>query len=259
LAVPESSLVYVFTATLSLFMQKPLVYIGFDIKERDAVVEVLLRAFTAFGLRFGDSIQLLSHGFEPFGLAFCSSGTGMSAYLGPSVEDHIGYLAIRLELAPQEAPRTLATARLTHPRGIVADFAHLSALEVALGGESLSSLGYEILIIRSSSPVPMKEKKALTKRGGAEVFEILEVQETLFYAADCSAHKGFHIDEDLYFVEILGGDGRAMGERKEGSLTITPLFYESLPMIRYQSGLLGRIERGPCPCGSTQARFFPKG
>jgi hypothetical protein len=78
------------------------------------------------------------------------------------------------------------------------------------------------------------------------VFEELRGSGGEVLAFECDAHAGLHLKKDSAIFEIL-----------DGELVVTSLAAMAYPVVRLRTGLKGTIERGPCPCGETVARFIP--
>jgi phenylacetate-CoA ligase len=76
-------------------------------------------------------------------------------------------------------------------------------------------------------------------------------------AAECMPRRqGLHVQEDHFLVEVIDpGSGERVADGEEGELTFTTLTKEALPLLRYRTGDLGRLQRAPCPCGRTFARL----
>ncbi|MBN1417610.1 MAG: phenylacetate--CoA ligase [Planctomycetes bacterium] len=75
-------------------------------------------------------------------------------------------------------------------------------------------------------------------------------------SGQCLERGGLHIWEDHFLVEIIDpATGVAVPDGEKGELVITTLTKEALPVIRYRTGDLTRIDRSPCPCGRTAARM----
>jgi phenylacetate-CoA ligase len=76
-------------------------------------------------------------------------------------------------------------------------------------------------------------------------------------ASECvEARDGLHLNEDHFLPEIVDprtGAPRPDGE--EGELVLTSLTKEALPMIRYRTGDVTRLDRAPCRCGRTTVRM----
>lgn len=75
-------------------------------------------------------------------------------------------------------------------------------------------------------------------------------------AIDCVCKKGLHIAEDHYIAEIIDPDtGEVLPEGSHGELVITSLTKEALPLIRYRTRDLTRLNRAVCECGRTHSRM----
>jgi phenylacetate-CoA ligase len=76
-------------------------------------------------------------------------------------------------------------------------------------------------------------------------------------AVECLEQRdGLHVQEDHFLVEVIDPVSK---ERLEpgapGELVFTTLTKEALPLIRYRTGDLGRVDEEPCPCGRTTVRL----
>jgi phenylacetate-coenzyme A ligase PaaK-like adenylate-forming protein len=72
-------------------------------------------------------------------------------------------------------------------------------------------------------------------------------------AAECVvAADGLHVNEDHFLVETLDPlTGEPAAEGTPGELTFTTLTKEALPLLRYRTGDIAALRRGPCACGRT--------
>jgi phenylacetate-CoA ligase len=77
-------------------------------------------------------------------------------------------------------------------------------------------------------------------------------------AAEClTARDGLHVQEDHFLVEVVDpDDGRPLPAGAEGELVFTTLMREALPLIRYRTGDIGRLQPDPCACGRTSVRLL---
>lgn len=103
---------------------------------------------------------------------------------------------------------------------------------------------------------PLSERlSALTKSWGVELFETTAFGE-VSAANQCRMHDGFHAPEDHGFVETVDPvSGEPVADGAVGELVVTMFVDRMMPMIRYRTGDLVIIDRSPCGCGSTHARF----
>lgn len=75
-------------------------------------------------------------------------------------------------------------------------------------------------------------------------------------AADCKHHTGLHIQEDMFYPEIIDPESlRPLPDGEVGELVITTLNKEAMPMVRYRTGDLTSLSREKCLCGRTTARI----
>jgi phenylacetate-CoA ligase len=74
---------------------------------------------------------------------------------------------------------------------------------------------------------------------------------------ECPVHKGLHIAEDHFIVETINPDtGEVLPFGEEGELVFTTLTKTGLPMLRYRSRDISKIETEKCTCGRTHARMM---
>jgi phenylacetate-CoA ligase len=75
-------------------------------------------------------------------------------------------------------------------------------------------------------------------------------------SGECTEHCGLHINEDHFLVEIVDpqtAEPLPYGQR--GELVITTLTKEALPVIRYRTGDITRLDPTPCACGRALGRM----
>ncbi|MCO6436853.1 MAG: phenylacetate--CoA ligase family protein [Phycisphaerae bacterium] len=68
-----------------------------------------------------------------------------------------------------------------------------------------------------------------------------------FLAHECP-DGGMHINAEQVFIEILR-DGRPVEAGESGEIVVTHLDALGMPLIRYQTGDVGRLQVGRCTCG----------
>lgn len=73
---------------------------------------------------------------------------------------------------------------------------------------------------------------------------------------ECLEHTGMHINEDFFIAEIIDSQtGEVLPEGSTGEIVITTLTKEGIPMLRYRTKDITRIDYEPCACGRTFARM----
>ncbi|MCL2003786.1 MAG: phenylacetate--CoA ligase [Oscillospiraceae bacterium] len=77
-------------------------------------------------------------------------------------------------------------------------------------------------------------------------------------SGECLERKGMHIAEDHFYCEIIDPDtGAVLPEGETGELVVTPLTRQALPLIRYRTKDITRLNSERCACGRTHARMNP--
>ena len=76
-------------------------------------------------------------------------------------------------------------------------------------------------------------------------------------ASECvEARDGLHLNEDHFLPEIVDpATGVPLPVGHEGELVLTSLTKEALPVIRYRTGDVTRLDPEPCRCGRTTVRM----
>jgi len=75
-------------------------------------------------------------------------------------------------------------------------------------------------------------------------------------AGECEHRQGMHLNQDHFLPEIVApGAGEPLPPGELGELVITTLTKEGVPLVRFRTGDLCRLNFDPCPCGRTTARL----
>ncbi|MBC8585022.1 phenylacetate--CoA ligase family protein [Youxingia wuxianensis] len=75
-------------------------------------------------------------------------------------------------------------------------------------------------------------------------------------SGECIYREGLHIAEDHFLIEIL--DSNTLEEKPEGEageVVVTTLTKECIPLLRYRTRDISRMNKQPCKCGRTSARM----
>ncbi|MDE0358654.1 MAG: phenylacetate--CoA ligase family protein [Gammaproteobacteria bacterium] len=88
---------------------------------------------------------------------------------------------------------------------------------------------------------------------GARVFDHAGATEVGAWGFQCEAREGLHLNESDFIFEVIDPETRAPS--RKGELVITNLGRAGMPVIRYRTGDVGRLETGPCRCGSGYRRL----
>ena len=76
-------------------------------------------------------------------------------------------------------------------------------------------------------------------------------------AAECiTAADGLHVNEDHFLVEAIDpASGAPVPDGTPGELVFTTVTKQALPLLRYRTGDIAALRRGPCPCGRTLVKM----
>lgn len=75
-------------------------------------------------------------------------------------------------------------------------------------------------------------------------------------SGECRERCGLHINEDHFLCEVIdAASGEVLEPGSTGELVVTNLTKRGLPMLRYRTRDITRINYEPCACGRTTARM----
>jgi phenylacetate-CoA ligase len=207
--------------------------------------EVCARCLTAAGVRPGEMFQVA------WGYGLFTGGLGM----------HVGAERLGACVVPASSGNTGRQMQL------------MEALPVAGIGCTPS---YALLLaerFRNEKRKPQSLRIAIcgaeawTVEMRAELEELLGVTATNIYglteiigpgvAQECAhAKAGLHVFEDHFLAEIVDSvSGQPVADGQLGELVLTTLTRDAMPVLRYRTGDITRINREACSCGRTQARI----
>lgn len=75
-------------------------------------------------------------------------------------------------------------------------------------------------------------------------------------SGECYLRRGMHINEDHFIAEIIDSKTeQVLSKGETGELVMTTITKEGIPMLRYRTKDITRINYEPCECGRTFARM----
>ena len=113
--------------------------------------------------------------------------------------------------------------------------------------------------IFGAEPWSDKIRERIEKDLGIEAFDIYGLTELCGpgVAIECPQHNGLHVWEDHFIVETIDPKtGEVLSPGEEGELVFTTLTKTGLPLLRYRTRDMSRIEMGTCTCGRTMSRMM---
>lgn len=110
------------------------------------------------------------------------------------------------------------------------------------------------LIVISAEGLEDEERAYVERVFGCPIFNRYGCRELSVIASECSEHNGLHVMAEGLLVEILCGN-RPAQPGEIGSIVITDLLNEAMPLIRYRIGDMGCWAKGSCRCGRGLPRI----
>jgi len=110
-----------------------------------------------------------------------------------------------------------------------------------------------------AEPWSEKIRERIENELGIEAFDCYGLTELCGpgVAVECPEHRGLHVWEDHFIAETIDPDtGEVLSPGEEGELVLTGLTKMGLPMLRYRTRDLSKVETGACSCGRTHARMM---
>jgi phenylacetate-CoA ligase len=109
-----------------------------------------------------------------------------------------------------------------------------------------------------SEPWSEKLRNKIESRLKIEAFDNYGLSEIIGpgVAFECEHHKGLHVNEDHFILEVINPQTlEVLKEGEEGELVFTTITKEGFPLIRYRTGDISSILEGSCECGRTTRRI----
>lgn len=114
------------------------------------------------------------------------------------------------------------------------------------------------VVLYGAEPCTEPMRVEIEERLGAIAVENYGLSEIIGpgVAAECPEQDGLHIWEDHFYPEVIDpGTGEPVAEGEEGELVLTTLTQEALPVVRYRTGDMTRLDYDTCGCGRTAVRM----
>ncbi len=133
-----------------------------------------------------------------------------------------------------------------------------SLLIAEQAAETGADLGRLRLGVFGAEPWSDEMRSEIEARLGVTALDIYGLSEVMgpAVAMECPYKRGLHLAEDHFIPEVVDpGTGNPVPDGDIGELALTCVTKEALPLLRYRTGDLTRLEQGRCECGRTTARM----
>ena len=224
---------------------KPTV-VGYTRRDLDNWASLMARSMACTGIRPGDLLHnALGYGLFTGGLGLHDGAEKLGATVTPASG---GFTERQVVLIRDFAARAI-TATPSYA---------LAIAEVAdQQGMSLRDSNLEIGLF-GAEPWSEGMRRELEDRLGLRAYDVYGLSEVMGpgVAIECEAQDGLHAWEDHFLFEVIDPEtGKPVKKGDSGELVITTLVKEALPMIRYRTRDITRMETKRCACGRTHARL----
>lgn len=140
------------------------------------------------------------------------------------------------------------------PRIILAYAQSLVLVTKHMINQGLSLKHHPASIVTSAEVLSDADREVIEGFYHCRVFNRYGCREVSVIASECEQHDGLHVMAEGLHVEILDGiHPAAPGE--VGSVVVTDLRNQAMPLIRYRNGDMSSINYEPCECGRSLPRL----
>ncbi|MFQ5786444.1 MAG: phenylacetate--CoA ligase family protein, partial [Thermodesulfobacteriota bacterium] len=90
-----------------------------------------------------------------------------------------------------------------------------------------------------------------------KIFDKYGLSEMFFVATECEEHEGLHLNMEYAITQVLNEQGEPVAHGTKGHIVCTGLENFSMPLIRYDTGDIGKFLPDGCPCGRNFSLMAP--
>ncbi|WKY46708.1 phenylacetate--CoA ligase [Eubacteriaceae bacterium ES3] len=225
---------------------KPTV-VGYTRKDMEVWTEVIARLVTMAGVTDADTAQIT------FGFGLFTGAFGLQQGL-----EKVGAGVIPMSSGnTQKQIMIMQDFQTTTLIGTPSYALHLAEIAYEMGIDPKNDLFLKYgLFGGEGSTEEMRNK--LNEAWGIFATENYGMSELIGpgVAGECQALTGMHLCEDHFIAEIIDPNTlEVLPEGSVGELIITPISKEALPLIRYRTKDITRLDSKPCSCGRTTTRI----
>jgi phenylacetate-CoA ligase len=225
---------------------KPTV-VGYTHEDLDTWADLMARSLHAAGARRGDVVH------NAYGYGLFTGGLG--AHYGA---ERLGAVVVPMSGGSTERQITLITDFRARVLCATPSYALAIAELAEQQGVDLRKSALRVGVF-GAEPWSAAMRKEIESRIGVKAIDIYGLSEIMGpgVACECECQAGLHGWEDHFLFELIDPEtGRAVPEGQAGELVITTLSKQALPMIRYRTRDITRLNTSPCDCGRTHVRIL---
>lgn len=220
--------------------------VGYTKKDIDTWAEVMARTLACAGADKNSFVQVA------YGYGLFTGGLGV----------HYGAERIGASVIPISGGNTKRQLQIMKDFGtdILActpSYALYLAEEMQSAGIKKEELKLKAGIF-GAEPWSENMRKEIESRLGILAIDIYGLSEIIGpgVASECEFQEGMHIAEDHFLPEVINPEtGEVLPEGEKGELVFTTITKEGLPLIRYRTRDISRLNYKACKCGRTCVRM----
>ncbi|NLX73098.1 MAG: phenylacetate--CoA ligase [Bacteroidales bacterium] len=208
--------------------------------------EVMARTFTAAGATKDDYIQIA------YGYGLFTGGLGA----------HYGGEKIGATVVPISGGNTKRQIQLMHDFGstvLACTPSYATYLAEAIEESGMNRDEFKLRIgVFGAEPWSENMRREIERRLRIKAIDIYGLSEVIGpgVSFECEHQCGLHINEDHFIPEIIDPETlEVLPEGELGELVFTTITKQGLPLIRYRTRDLTRLNYGECACGRTLVRM----
>jgi len=218
----------------------------YTLKDLDIWRQVMARTLAGAGCTRDDIVQ------NCYGYGLFTGGAGV----------HYGSIAIGAEVLPMSSGNTERQLMILRDFGstmltCTPSYALYLAEEAAEAGIDIRSLPVNKGCF-GAEPWSENIRAEIEKCYNMKAYDIYGLTEIIGpgVAFECEAQNGLHVNEDLFYPEIIDPvTGKALPAGEKGELVFTTLTREGTPLLRYRTRDITCLIEEPCSCGRTTRRI----
>ena len=127
------------------------------------------------------------------------------------------------------------------------DFKNSSIQKAICIGEPIRNLDYSLNALG----------EAILSEWNIHLFSTYASTEMSTAFTECYAGKGGHLHPELIYVELLDENDQPVNDGEYGEVTVTTIGVQAMPLLRFKTGDVCRIDVEPCICGRNTPRLSP--
>jgi phenylacetate-CoA ligase len=245
LAVPREDLIRLHASSGTT--GKPTV-VGYTRRDLDTWNRLMARTYASGGVKRGDIVQNM------YGYGLFTGGLGF----------HYGAETLGVTVLPTSSGNTLKQLMLmkdmqTTVLACTPSYAvYLTEAAVQEGYDPARDFAVRVGMF-GAEPWSEEARQKLQTVFGMKAYDCYGMSELYGpgVAVECGEQKGLHIWADEFLVETIDPEtGRLLPPGEHGEMVFTMLTREAMPLLRFRTRDLARIDWAPCACGRSHPRIM---